>query len=46
MRVYEELAKTGLEDLKMLTSLENLDTVSQEAAAGNWSYTHFLGLPA
>ncbi|NNE65160.1 MAG: ATP-binding protein [Pyrinomonadaceae bacterium] len=43
MRVYEELAKTGLEDLKMTTSLANLDTVSQEAAAENWSYTHFLG---
>ena len=43
MKVYEELAKTGLEDLKMATSLANLDTVSQEAAAGNWSYTHFLG---
>ncbi|MGB4988877.1 MAG: IS21-like element helper ATPase IstB [Pyrinomonadaceae bacterium] len=43
MRLYEELAKTGLEDLKMTTSLGNLDTVSQEAAAGNWSYSHFLG---
>lgn len=43
MRLYEELAKTGLEDLKMTTALGTLDTASQEAAAGGWSYTHFLG---
>ena len=30
--------------MKMATSLANLDTVSQEAAAENWSYTHFLGV--
>lgn len=43
MRLYEELAKTGLEELKMTTALDSLDTVSQEAAAGEWSYSHFLG---
>lgn len=43
MRLYEELARTGLEELKMATALETLDTATQEAAAGGWSYTHFLG---
>ena len=43
MRLYEELARTGLEDLKLSICLASLDSASQEAAAGNWSYTHFLG---
>lgn len=43
MRLYEELARTGLEDLKLSVSLASLDSLAQEAAAGNWSYTHFLG---
>ena len=42
MRLYEELARTGLEDLKMSVSLASLDSASQEAAAGNW----FLKSPA
>ena len=43
MKVWEEKASSGLAELKMETALGNLDTVSQEAAAKGWSYTHFLG---
>jgi DNA replication protein DnaC len=40
---YEERALSGLERLGLKVALEQLDSISQQAAAGNWSYTHFLG---
>jgi DNA replication protein DnaC len=42
-RLYEEKAPYGLEQLGLSTALAHLDQVSQQAAAENWSYTHFLG---
>lgn len=39
----EERAAQALEQLKLTTAREHLDSVSQQAAAGQWSYTHFLG---
>lgn len=43
MKVFEDKALTGLQELSLLTAAGNLDTVSQQAAAENWSYTEFLG---
>jgi DNA replication protein DnaC len=43
MKVFEERALTGLEELKLMTAALDLDTVSQRAAAESWSYTEFLG---
>ena len=40
---YEEKAVTGLERLGLNVAIRQLDSVSQQAAAANWSYTHFLG---
>lgn len=40
---YEEKASKALESLTLTTALAHLDTVSQQAAAENWSYSHFLG---
>jgi DNA replication protein DnaC len=40
---YEEKAVTGLERLGLNVAIQHLDSVSQQAAAANWSYTHFLG---
>ena len=40
---YEEKASKALESLALTTALAHLDTVSQQAAAENWSYSHFLG---
>lgn len=40
---YEAKASSALETLALTTALEYLDTVSQQAAAENWSYSHFLG---
>lgn len=42
-RLYEEKAPYGLEELGLSTALAHLDQVSQQAAAENWTYTHFLG---
>ena len=42
-KVYEEIAQTALEELKLETALSQLDQVSQQAATNNWSYSHFLG---
>jgi DNA replication protein DnaC len=39
----EERACAALEELKLLTAREHLDTVCQQAAAAGWSYSHFLG---
>jgi DNA replication protein DnaC len=40
---YEQRAPLALEQLELSTALAQLDTASQQAAAGDWSYTHFLG---
>lgn len=40
---YEEKASSALQSLTLTTALQYLDTVSQQAAAENWSYSHFLG---
>ncbi len=39
----EERATQALEQLKLTTAREHLDSVSQQAAAAGWSYSHFLG---
>jgi DNA replication protein DnaC len=41
--VYEEKALSSLESLGMNVAKERLDTACQQAAAGQWSYSHFLG---
>lgn len=40
---YEQLAADGLEQIGANTSRGQLDQVAQQAAAGGWSYSHFLG---
>lgn len=40
---YEAQAATGLEQLGLAVAHAHLDLVSQQAAAENWSYSHFLG---
>lgn len=40
---FEEQALDGLRALGLETAAEQLDGASQQAAAGNWSYRHFLG---
>jgi DNA replication protein DnaC len=40
---YEQKAPAALERLKLTTALAHLDSVSQQAAAQSWSYSHFLG---
>lgn len=40
---YEEKAAQALEYLGLNVALEHLDQVCQQAAAGQWSYSHFLG---
>jgi DNA replication protein DnaC len=40
---YEAKAIAGLEHLGLKVALEHLDQVAQQAAASQWSYTHFLG---
>ena len=41
--VYEPKAASGLESLGLRIAGGHLDQVAQQAAAGQWSYTHFLG---
>jgi len=41
--VYEHKAVAALETLGLNTAGEHLDQAAQQAAAGQWSYTHFLG---
>lgn len=43
MNVYECKARDGLQELGLSVAHDQLDTVSQQAAADNWSYSHFLG---
>jgi DNA replication protein DnaC len=40
---YEEKASTALKHLELRSAEYHLDTVSQQAAAQGWSYSHFLG---
>jgi DNA replication protein DnaC len=40
---YEAKASVGLEQLGLTVALEQLDTAGQQAAAGGWSYSHYLG---
>jgi DNA replication protein DnaC len=40
---YEAKAAAGLERLGLKVALGHLDQVAQQAAASQWSYTHFLG---
>lgn len=40
---YEQKALSALEHLGLATALAQLDQASQQAAANQWSYTHFLG---
>ena len=40
---YEDKARAGLERLGLKVALQHLDQVAQQAAADNWSYSHFLG---
>lgn len=42
-RVMEERAITALAELGLVTARLHLDAVSQQAAAEEWTYTHFLG---
>jgi DNA replication protein DnaC len=40
---YEAQAVVALEQLGLTSARAHLDQVSQQAAAANWSYSHFLG---
>jgi DNA replication protein DnaC len=40
---YEAKASTGLEQLGLSVALGQLDTAGQQAATGQWSYSHYLG---
>jgi DNA replication protein DnaC len=41
--VYEQNAVVALDRLGLTTALQHLDQNAQQAAAENWSYSHFLG---
>lgn len=41
--VYEARALSGLNELGLNLAAEQLDHLAQQAAAQQWSYTHFLG---
>lgn len=40
---YEEKATSALAALGLKVAAEQLDSTAQQAAAGDWSYSHFLG---
>src|SRR5436309_14224732 len=40
---YEEKASVGLIKLGLNVASDQLDSAAQQAAAADWSYTHFLG---
>jgi DNA replication protein DnaC len=42
-QVYEEKALACLEELGLAVVQQHLDSACQQAAAHNWSYSHFLG---
>lgn len=41
--LYEDRAASGLDHLGLKTAARQLDQSAQQAAAGQWSYTRFLG---
>ena len=41
--VYEQLATDGLLQIGATTAHAQLDSMAQQAAAGHWTYSHFLG---
>jgi DNA replication protein DnaC len=41
--IHEPLAASGLAELGLHTAHAHLDTAAQQAAAAQWSYSHFLG---
>ena len=41
--LYEQSAPEALLELGLTTAKERLDTACQQAAAADWSYSHFLG---
>jgi hypothetical protein len=41
--VMAQRAYAGLHDLGLDVAAQHLDTLAQQAAAAQWSYTHFLG---
>jgi len=41
--VFEPKAASGLSSLGLTVACERLDQAAQRAAAGQWSYSHFLG---
>ncbi len=41
--VYEAKAAAGLDHLGLKVARQHLDQTAQQAAAADWSYTHFLG---
>jgi DNA replication protein DnaC len=43
MKIFEEMATAALGELCLGTAALNLDSVAQQAAAEDWSYTEFLG---
>lgn len=43
MNLYEQKAADGLKQLRLNIALEHLDAAAQQAAAEQWSYSHFLG---
>ena len=40
---YEQRAVDALTQIGATTAVMQLDQIAQQAAAGQWSYTHFLG---
>jgi DNA replication protein DnaC len=42
-QVYEDKAPRALEELGLRTAQQQLDGSAQQASAGGWSYSHFLG---
>jgi DNA replication protein DnaC len=41
--IYEHKAVSALDSLGLRVAGGHLDQAAQQAAAGQWSYTHFLG---
>jgi len=41
--LFEDKASESLQTLGLKTARDHLDSTTQQAAAGQWSYTHFLG---
>lgn len=41
--IFEPKAQAALDRLGLTTARDRLDQIAQQAAAGQWSYSHFLG---